>query len=166
MFAKFAVRFAGMLAIALLILNVFPGKPVAVNGADGYKGWEIGSAYNDMYDPKERDSLKGKVAKFLEVTPLPGMAPGTAFILEESEDDKILVHVCPEAFASAKDIGVRVGDKVKVKGSWVEIEGEDVFIAAKVKKGDHFEFKVRLTSDGTPFWTMSPEQLKEEREKE
>jgi hypothetical protein len=90
----------------------------AVNAADGFQGWEAGSAYNNMYDPKERDSLKGRVVDFIEVTPLPGMAPGTAFILQEGEDDKILVHVCPEAFASAKDIGVRVGDKVKVKGSW------------------------------------------------
>ena len=36
-------------------------------------------------------------------------------------------------------------------------------MASKVKKGDYFEFKVRLTNDGTPFWTMSPEDLKRER---
>jgi hypothetical protein len=32
-------------------------------------------------------------------------------------------------------------------------------MASKVKKGDSYEFKVRLTKDGTPFWTMSPEEL-------
>lgn len=163
---KITVRMAGTFVLTLMLFCVFPGKPMTANAADGLKGWQVGSAYNEMYDPKERDSLKGRVVKFLEVTPLPGMDPGTAFILEESKDDKILVHVCPESFASAKDIGVRVGDKVKVKGSWVEIDEEDVFLAAKVKKGDHFEFKVRLTSDGTPFWTMSPEQLKAERKEE
>jgi hypothetical protein len=36
-------------------------------------------------------------------------------------------------------------------------------MASKVKKGDHYEFKVRLTKDGTPFWTMSPEELARER---
>ena len=51
---------------------------------------------------------------------------------------------------------------MKVKGTWVEIDGEDVIMAAKIKKGEYFQFKVRLTSDGTPFWTMDPEQLSRE----
>lgn len=148
----------------ILVSFVFlPAAPQPVWADDGLKGWEIGSEYNNMYDPKERDSLKGRVVKFVKITPLEGMAPGTGFILQESEDEKILIHVCPQAYAKAKDIGIRKGEKVKVKGSWVEIDGEDIFIAAKVKKGEHFDFKVRLTSDGTPFWTMSPEQLKKER---
>jgi len=36
-------------------------------------------------------------------------------------------------------------------------------MASKVKKGDFFEFKVRVTSDGTPFWTMSPEDQEKHR---
>jgi len=36
-------------------------------------------------------------------------------------------------------------------------------MASKVKRGNDFEFKVRLTKDGTPFWTMTPEQLARER---
>jgi hypothetical protein len=157
--------FVVFVAVVALLCLIF-GSSVDALAADGFKGWETGSVYNSKYDPKERDSLKGSVVELRTVTPMPGMAPGTAFVLQESEDDKILVHLCPEAFASANDIGIRRGDKVKVKGSWVEIDGADVFIASKVKMGDHFEFKVRLTSDGTPFWTMSPEQLKEESKKE
>jgi len=38
-----------------------------------------------------------------------------------------------------------------------------VFLASKLKKGESQEFKVRLTKDGTPFWTMTPEQLAKER---
>ncbi len=130
---------------------------------NGMKGWESGSAYNKLYDPKERDTLKGKVVKFKKVTPLPGMAPGTALVVEEGKDDKTLVHLCPRSYATAKETGIKRGDKVKIKGSWVEIDDEFIFIAAKVKKGDSFSFKVRLTSDGTPFWTMSPEQLAKEK---
>ncbi len=129
---------------------------------EGYKGWEIDSKYNKMYNPKDRDSMKGTLVKFTKVTPLPGMATGTAFIFQEGKDEKILVHLCPQAYAKANETGLKKGDRVKVKGSWIEIDGEDVFVASKVKKGDHFQFKVRLTSDGTPFWTMSPEQLKKE----
>ncbi len=150
------------LVLSAVVLTLAPINPSTAKNNAGYAGWEIGSAYNDLYDPKERDSMKGRVGKFKTVTPMPGMAPGTAFILVESKDEKTLVHLCPVAYAKAKETGIKKGDKVKVKGSWVEIDGEDIFIASKVKRGDHFQFKVRLTSDGTPFWTMSPEQLKKE----
>lgn len=50
-----------------------------------------------------------------------------------------------------------------VKGCWAEINGKDVFMASKVKKGESFEFKVRMTKDGTPFWTMTPDQVAKER---
>jgi hypothetical protein len=36
-------------------------------------------------------------------------------------------------------------------------------MASKVKKGESFELKMRLTRDGTPFWTMTPEQLAKEQ---
>ncbi len=125
-------------------------------------GWENGSDYNSYYNAKERDTLKGILVKFKTVTPLSGMSPGTAFILREG-DDNILVHLCPRTFADAKGTGLRKGVKTKVKGCWAFIDDKDVFIASKVKQGEHFEFKVRLTKDGTPFWTMSPEELEKER---
>ena len=39
------------------------------------------------------------------------------------------------------------------------LDDEDIFMAAKIKQGGDYGFKVRLTSDGTPFWTMTPEEL-------
>jgi len=126
-----------------------------------YVGWEKGSQYNGFYNYKERDSLKGEILEFKEITPLPGMAPGTAFILKEG-DDKILVHLCPVAFRTPEATGIRRGVKTKVSGCWTLIDGQDIFIAAKVKQGENFEFKVRLTKDGTPFWTLTPEELAKE----
>ncbi len=127
----------------------------------GYAGWENDSKYNGFYNYKERDTLKGEVLEFKEVVPLPGMAPGTAFILEEG-GEKILVHLCPVAFRAADETGIRKGIKTKVSGCWALIDGQDVFMAAKVKQGDNFVFKVRLTKDGTPFWSMNPEELARE----
>lgn len=127
-----------------------------------YVGWEEDSPYNGYYNYKERDSLKGKIIQFKEVTPLPGMSPGTAIILKEG-DEKILVHLCPVAYSSPKETGIRKGITTKVKGCWALIDGQDVFIAAKVKQGDNFEFKVRLTKDGRPFWTFGPEELAKEK---
>jgi hypothetical protein len=60
-------------------------------------------------------------------------------------------------------IGLKKGDRVKVKGSWAQIGGKDVFIASKVKKSENVELKVRRTKDGMPFWAMSSEELEKEK---
>ncbi len=147
---------------SLLLIFIFCCSPLASAAEKaGFAGWGIDSAYNGYYNAKERDSLKGEIVQLKEVTPLPGMDPGTAFILQEGEE-KILVHLCPVAFRSPEETGLRKGTKTKVSGCWAVIDGQDVFMAAKVKQGDNFEFKVRLTKDGKPFWSMSPEELAKE----
>lgn len=152
-----AFRLSGILAGMMLLLIT-----ASLCSAGDYDGWEIGSEYNDLYDPKERDSIKGDIAKFISVTPLEGMAPGTAFLLDEGGGDMIVVHVCPEAYATARETGLRRGDWVKVKGVWADVGDDSVFLAAKIRKDNDYALKVRLTSDGTPFWTMSPERLAKE----
>jgi hypothetical protein len=126
-------------------------------------GWELNSSYNKLYNPYELESFKGTVVDILEIVPIEGMSPAVALIVKESEDEKVMVHLCPRWFADPNDIGIKKGDRVKVKGAWCELDGEDIFMASKVKKGDYFEFKVRLTKNGKPFWTMSPEELAMER---
>ena len=125
-------------------------------------GWELGSAYNQYYNSSEMDRLRCTVKKVTTVVPIKGMAPGVALLVEESKGDTTVVHVCPEWYLGSKDIGLKKGDKLKIRGSWAEINGEFIFMASKIKKGDYFELKVRLTSSGKPFWTMSPEELAKE----
>lgn len=148
-----------MLATTLLLLL---GTAQHLFADDGLKGWELNSEYNSYYNAKELDSFKGKITKFVEITPLPGMAPGTAFYFDEGDGEEVLVHLCPVAFASPNKTGLKKNELTKLRGSWAVIDGEDVFMASKVKQGEHFSFKVRLTSDGTPFWTMPPEKLAKE----
>lgn len=130
------------------------------------KGWGIDDPYNKLYNPKEFEKIKAKVVKVTEVVPMAGMSPATALEVEEGSS-RILAHLCPTWFAKPGDIGLRPGDRVVLKGCWAEINGKDVFMASKVKKGEFQEFKFRLSKDGTPFWTMTPEQLaKEQAEKD
>lgn len=152
-------------SIYLCLFLIIACITTAAQGGDSqtnYAGWEEDSEYNEYYNYKERDSLKGEVVKFKKITPLAGMAPGTAFIFAEG-DDKFLVHLCPWDYANPKETGIRKDVKTKIKGSWAYINGEDVFLAAKVKQGDSFEFKVRLTKDGKAFWNMNPEELAKEK---
>jgi len=146
------------LIITIFITTVSLCSSAQTADADGLTGWEVDSPYNQFYNYKERDKIKGKILKFKKVTPLPGMASGTAFIFDDG-GEKFLIHLCPTAFATPKETGIRKGIKTTVKGSWALINEEDIFIAAKVQQGENFEFKVRLTKDGTPLWTMSPEEM-------
>jgi hypothetical protein len=148
----------------MIILAVLFGTHAAVAVDPTEKqGWGINDPYNQLYNYKEFEKFKASVVKVIEVVPMPGMSPATALEVRDGSET-ILVHLCPTWFAKPTDIGVKPGDRVTIKGSWAEINGKDVFLASKVKKGDYHEFKVRLTKDGTPFWTMTPEQLAKEKE--
>jgi hypothetical protein len=152
--------------IWLLIFSVFMTS-TAVLAAGPPKemgGWEPGSPYNKLYNAVELDSFRGEVVKVMEVVPMAGMLPAVVLKVKESEGETVDVHVCPSWYIEPGSVGLKRGDKVKIRGVWAEIDGHDVFMASKIKKGDYFVLKVRLTKDGTPFWTMSPEQLAKEKQ--
>lgn len=147
--------------VVILSLAV-AGATGAAADADGLKGWGVSDPYNKLYKAKELERFKASVIKVVEVTPMPGMAPGIALEVREGSET-ILVHLGPAAFLKQADIGIKPGDRVDIRGCWAEINGKDVLMASKVKKGGNFELKLRLTKDGTPFWTMTPEQLAKEQ---
>lgn len=147
----------------VLIVMICLLLPVGSFAAGDITGWELDSEYNKLYDQKERDNIKGDIVKFITVVPMKGMAPGTAFILDEGGGDKVVVHVCPESYATGRETGLRRGDWVKVKGVWADVGDETIFMASKIRKDNDYAFKVRLTSDGKPFWTMTAEELAKEK---
>lgn len=153
------------LVVAMGLTLTIPGDIMGEEKRD-MGGWEIDGAYNKLYDPAEFESFKGVVVKIKEMAPMEGMSPGVILWIRERRDEEVYrVDLCPVWFANSHETGIRRGEKVHVKGVFTEINGEDVFMASKIKKGD-WEFKVRLTKDGTPFWTMSPEQLAKEQRAE
>jgi hypothetical protein len=143
---------------ALAIGLTAVGLTAGIASASDMKGWEIDSTYNQLYDYRELDSFKGTVKKIYTDAPMSGMSPAVMLEVDEGDDTISIVHLCPEWFRNADAIGLRRGDRVKIKGVWADIDGQFVFMASKIKKGDFFEFKVRVTSDGTPFWTLSTEE--------
>ena len=151
---------AGILSV-LFLASMGAGLALAGDKKD-MGGWELNSTYNQFYQATEMDRIKGRVKKITTVVPMKGMSPAVALIFEESKEDTTLVHICPEWYLGPKDIGIKKGDKLKIRGSWAEIDGEFIFMASKIKKGDYFELKVRLTKNGKPFWTMGPEELAKE----
>ena len=151
------------LAFAVMLAVMIGFNSASAADAKDLKGWGLDDPYHKLYKAKESERLKATVVKVLEVVPIPGMSPGVAIEVREGSET-IVVHLCPVGYAKPSEIGIKPGDKVSIRGCWAEVGGKDVFMAAKVKKGDTFEFKARLSKDGTPFWTMTPEQLAKEQQ--
>jgi len=130
------------------------------------QGWEIDSPYNKLYDIREYERIRAWVVRVKEVVPMPGMSPATALDVREGSD-VFEVQLCPTWYRKPSEIRLEKNARIKLKGVWAEVNGKDVFMASKIKKDPDIEIlKVRLTKDGTPFWTMTPEQIAMEMEKD
>ena len=123
------------------------------------KGWGINDPYNKLYDVREFEKVRCYVVRVKEVVPMPGMSPATALVVREGAYEWE-VHLCPTWYRKPSEIRLKKNERIKLKGVWAEINGKDIFMASKIKKDPNTEIiKVRLTKDGTPFWTMTPERL-------
>ncbi len=100
--------------------------------------------------------------KIKKVVPMPGMSPAVALDVKDG-NNIIEVQICPTWFIRPDEIGIKKGDKIKIRGVRANINVKEVFMASKIKKGDYFQLKVRLTKDGRPFWTMILQEITRER---
>jgi hypothetical protein len=136
---------------------------LAFAGEMNIKGWEKGSEYDNLYDNTDRDVFKGTLVDIENITPMDGMAEGIAVLVKDKEDgEEVLVHLGPKDFVEPRIKDLRPGVRVKVYGVLIELNGEYEYMAAKLKAGEERKYKFRLTKDGTPFWSLSPEALKKE----
>ena len=151
------------MVLNLVLIFIFVSFFMAAHAGDVdpklMKGWEVGSEYNRHYDVREFEKIRAWYLRAKEIIPMPGMSPATVVeVLEGAE--VIEVHLCPAWYRKPSDIKLKKNERIKIKGVWAEINGKDVFMASKIKKDPNTEIiKVRLTKDGTPFWTMAPERL-------
>ncbi|WP_320174361.1 hypothetical protein [Maridesulfovibrio sp.] len=152
-----------LVAFCLTLLTVSS----AFAGEMNIKGWEKGGEYDSLYDNTDRDVIKGTLLKIEEIEPLSGMAAGVGLLVQDKEDgDEVLVHLGPKDFVEPRIKDLRPGARVKVYGVLVEINGEYEYMCAKFKAGEDRKYKFRLTKDGTPFWSLSTEELKKEESTE
>jgi hypothetical protein len=157
-------RFWRLIVLAICVLALCEVGVAMSQDQPELAGWGKDGDYNKNYQASEFDEFKGTVDEIMEIKPLPGMAPGVGLKVKDQDGDMVIVHVGPKSFVKVDSIGLKKGDRVKVKGSWTQIAGKEVFMASKVKKSENVELKVRRTKDGMPFWVMSPEELAKEKE--
>ncbi|WP_320006275.1 hypothetical protein [Maridesulfovibrio sp.] len=155
------VRNLIQVAASLIIMMILSSTVFA--GAMNIKGWEKGGKYDSLYDNTDRDVFKGTLLEIKEIKPMADMAEGIALLVKDKEDgEEVLVHLGPKDFVEPRIKDLRPGISVKVYGVLVELDGEFGYMAAKLKAGEGRNYKFRLTKDGSPFWSLSPEELKKE----
>lgn len=149
----------GLIIIASVTVGIIGAR---AGGQQGLIGWGVEDPYHKYYDVNKFESFKARVLKIKRVVPMPGMSPAVA--LDVKNDGKIIeVQICPTWFIRPDEIGIEKGDRVKIRGVRANINGKEVFMASKIKKGDYFQLKVRLTRDGSPFWTMILKEITREK---
>ena len=160
-------KFQRIIYMTALLLSFAVGiNYVQAGEKPDMQGWGLDDPYNKLYDVREFEKIRAWVVRVKEVVPMPGMSPATALDVREGSD-VFEVHLCPAWYRKPSEIRLKKNERIKLKGAWAEINGRDVFMASKIKKDPDFEIiKVRLTKDGTPFWTMTPEQLAMETKKD
>jgi len=153
---KYSLQLLILLSI-LLAFGMINGTLGATEEFD-MQGWGLDDPYNQHYDVGKFEKFRAWVVGFKAEPPMPEMSPGTIMIVRDA-GRLIDVHICPAWFAKPEELGIKKGDRVKIKGCRAKVAGKDVFMASKVEKENYFEFKVRLTKNGKPFWAMTPEEL-------
>lgn len=158
-------RWIMLLAVWMLLAGMCLVQTARAGDQDAIKGWEKDGEYDKLYEPAEREKIKGVIVDFVDITPMEGMAPGIGVTFQDRFDpETFLVHIGPKAYVEAQKFPLEKGETVKIYGAWAEHNDKDFFIVAKIKKENDNALKVRRTKDGYPFWSMPPEMLKDELE--
>lgn len=141
------VMTAAGIAAALTLSAVAFAQPW--QGWKGDDGWGMRGGYHGMYDPSKVETVKGEVLAVEQVTPMRRMGQGIALKLKTDTEIRI-VHLGPQWYIERQDVKITAGETVEVKGVRAVRKGQDIFIAAEVKKGDGV-LKLR-DENGAPFW--------------
>lgn len=123
-------------------------------------GWQQGSAYNQLFNPKTITTVKGKVVLIDRANhPMKGMEPGFAAVVKTEKGEEVTVQVGPIWFTSyfKRKWDVKPGDQVEVTGSRVDLNGKPVIMAMQGKKGN-LAMTCR-SKTGKPLWDLAIEDF-------
>jgi len=128
------------------------GQAVVVTGSGGY-GYD--SPYNRLYDTRHQVVISGRVTGKTFAAPIRGMAEGMSLLVKTAKQGTFQVDLGPRWFVANQFAHVNVGDKVKVIGSDVRIDGNRVILAKQIVNPTGKVLALRDLS-GNPYWAAMP----------
>lgn len=143
-------RLLGIGLVMLLIVGVIaviayaePGQGCRGNGPG------MGNGYHRMYDPAKAEIVKGHVASVEQISGRRGRGTGVVLSLKTGTET-LSVHLGPSWYINKQDAKFAAGDVVEITGARAARSGQDIFIAAEIKKGNE-TLKLR-DENGVPLW--------------
>jgi outer membrane receptor for ferrienterochelin and colicins len=137
--------------LILLILFILLAEVTVAQRADGARqgGWRRDDEVGRLYDPARTTTLEGKVVGLEKSVSVERQSHGVHLLLDTGEE-VIPVHLGPLWFIENLETKLTEGDRVKVEGSRIELNGKSAVIAAKVVAGQR-TIELR-DSMGVPMW--------------
>jgi hypothetical protein len=143
-------RLLGIGLVLLLVIGVIaviayaePGQ-----GCRG-KGPGMGNEYHRMYDPAKVETIKGQVASVEQISGRRGRGSGVVLNLK-TETETLSVHLGPSWYVDKQATKIAAGDIIEISGARTALNGQNIFLAAEVKKGNEI-LKLR-NENGVPLW--------------
>jgi len=105
-----------------------------------------------LYDPETVEIFHGLLLKQERIPEVQGLGHCVHYTLEMAEGERIRVILGPDWFVGNQNVPIADGQYITVKGSLVDLENEEVLMAAKVFVGD----RVIVLRDeyGKPLWSQ------------
>jgi len=102
------------------------------------------------YDPSQVEIVSGEVAAVKDIETRNGKTSGVGLELNTGGQN-LLVYLGPHIYVDLQNVRIVPGDKVEVKGVQTVLDGQIIYLAGEVRKGDEV---LKLRDDkGAPLWT-------------
>jgi hypothetical protein len=142
---------AGLAAAVVASASIAFAQPYAGQGGYCREGGR-GPGAGRMYDSSKETTLTGTVASVEQITARGRMQQGQGVVLNlKTGEETVFVHLGPQWYLD-KQAGMKIaaGDTIEIKGAKTVRRGEEVILAAEVKKGSEV-LKLR-DENGYPVW--------------
>jgi sporulation protein YlmC with PRC-barrel domain len=117
---------------------------------DSAGGWQHRGEYGQMFKLNSIETVQGEVTAVDQFTPMGDMVPGVRLIMRSGNNDDIMVHLGPAWYIDRQYLRFERGDQVRVTGSRVQMDGQRVYMATDVRRGD--EVLLLRDREGLPRW--------------
>src|SRR5690606_30639978 len=117
--------------------------------------------YHQRFDQQKTETLSGTVQSTQRVRPMRNASRVLAATVRTDDGQTRTVHLGPPQFVERRSsFSIRPGQQMTIKGSKVNLEGEEILMATTVTQ-DGTELRLRQ-DDGTPVWES--QQRSQERD--
>lgn len=142
------------ISVLVLMVSFCALLPSAVSFAQKSMGRQGrgggGVPYSGLFDARTVETIRGEVVSVGKEPSARRMESAVYLVLKTGEET-LPVHVGLEPYVEEQSTKIEPGDRIEVRGSRVDVDGEPSIVAAEIKKGSE-TLKLR-DENGVAAWS-------------